>query len=305
MIMNKQSQDTNMTFLLGAGRSGSTLLYKLLSMHPKVGYISSYNNSLPNALPTGYLNRLLAKHVQLKRQVWFEKGGNAHGFQRNVMKRLVPWPVEGENVYARAGIALFEGEKQVLEQQPAQQLRQSMLRLLHQQNADGMLSKRVANNRRIPWLKKAFPEAKFIHLIRDGRDVAYSFSQVGWWNANTRVWWAGKTMQELVEHEGWDELSVTARTWVEAMQTVEKDLKEVDESQVLRVRYEDLLKKPLQVLDDILTFMQVGDSEDYIEQVKCLNLRPVEPKWKKSWDADAYAKVLKQQQSELAGWGYM
>jgi len=244
----------------------------------------------------GYLNYLLAKRLHLKRQVWFEKGGNAHGFKRNILKRFVPWPVEGESVYARAGIPLFESEGVKFDKQVVTRFRKRMLALAKQQHADGMLSKRVANNRRIPWLKAAFPEAKFIHLIRDGRDVAYSFSQVSWWHENTQVWWAGKTMRELVEQEGWDNLSVTARTWVEAVQAVEEGLKEVPESQIL--------DNPLRTLSEIIDFMQVETSQAYMQEVKGLNLRPVDPKWDKKWDDHQYAQVLTQQQELLLNLGY-
>jgi len=293
-----------MTFLLGAGRSGSTLLYKLLSLHPKVGYISSYNNSFPDVLPTGYFNRWLANRLQLKRQVWFEKSGNAHGFKRNIIKRLIPWPVEGESVYARTGIPLFEHEEVKLNEQATKRFRNRMWALKQQQQADVMLSKRVANNRRIPWLKAAFPEAKFIHLIRDGRDVAYSFTQVNWWHEDTQVWWANKTMRELIEQDGWDKLSVTARTWVEAVQAVETGLEEVADSQVLRIRYEQLLKNPRRTLSEILDFMQIETPQDYIQVVEGMHLRPIDAKWKKKWDDSQCAKVLTQQQELLLSLGY-
>lgn len=298
------SNALNMTFLLGAGRSGSTLLYKLLSLHPHVGYISSYNNSLPNVLPTSYANRWLSNRLALKRSVWFERSGNAHGFQRNLFKKMVPWPVEGENIYARAGIPLFESETSTQDDKPAQRLRQSMTRLLSQQGAEGMLSKRVANNRRIPWLQKAFPDGKFIHLIRDGRDVAHSFTQVNWWHKNARVWWANKTMGEL-EQEGWSSLAVTAKTWVEAVETVEQHLTSINSNQVLQVRYEDLLQNPVPILEHILEFMQIRQHMGYIEQVKSLNLRPVQPKWKKVWEKQAYEIVLQQQASLLQQLGYL
>lgn len=294
----------NNIFLLGAGRSGSTLLYKLLSMHPEVGYISSYNNALPNFLPTAYINRWAANRIHLKRQVWFEKNGNAHGFQRNFMHRLMPWPVEGENIYARAGIPLFGDAKHDLNEASAQQLYKTMQKLAQQQGVDVMLSKRVANNRRIPWLKKAFPEAKFIHLVRDGRDVAYSFSQVSWWNEQTRIWWANKTMQEM-NHDGWSNLSVTAKTWVEAVRTVENDLESIHPDQILRINYEDLLAQPMLVLNKILAFMHLKNYSAYAKEIESLNLHPVSPKWQAVWTHEEHAQVLLEQQEELSKWSYL
>lgn len=35
----------------------------------------------------------------------------------------------------------------------------------------------------VPWLSEAFPDAKFVHIIRDGRDVAASMIKAGWVNS--------------------------------------------------------------------------------------------------------------------------
>ena len=40
-----------------------------------------------------------------------------------------------------------------------------------------LLEKTVSNTLRLPFVLKVFPEAKFIHLIRDGRDVTESVSR--------------------------------------------------------------------------------------------------------------------------------
>ncbi len=34
-----------------------------------------------------------------------------------------------------------------------------------------------------PWLSEAFPKAKFVHIILDGRDVAASMIKAGWVNS--------------------------------------------------------------------------------------------------------------------------
>ncbi len=58
------------TFIVGAGRSGTTLLYKILSLHPEVGYITNYDTALLRYLPTPYLIRMIARYPYLKKNAW-------------------------------------------------------------------------------------------------------------------------------------------------------------------------------------------------------------------------------------------
>ncbi len=295
----------NFLFLLGAGRSGSTLLYKLLSLHPKVGYVSNYNNSFPAWIPSGYLNRSVANRLALKRRAWFEKSGNAHGFNRRLLDRIIPCPVEGERIYSRAGIPLFnfdisEGEID----QATNKFYASMLGLAEQQSAHIMLSKRVANNRRIPWLTRAFPKARYIHLIRDGRDVAYSFSKISWWNESAEVWWSGRSMGEMVD-EGWDSLSITARTWVEAVREVDEKLSVMPSGLVMNVRYEELISQPESTLGKIFEFLGVDFGEKYLDQLSALQLRYTHSKWRDAWTKDEVETVLDQQHDLLKKLSYL
>ena len=45
-------------FLIGAPRSGTSLLYKSLALHEGFGYISNYNERLPRWSAVSALNRL-------------------------------------------------------------------------------------------------------------------------------------------------------------------------------------------------------------------------------------------------------
>lgn len=301
--MTLSQSQAGQVFLLGAGRSGSTLLYKVLCLHPEIGYISNYDNSMPSWFSAGWIKRIIADNYNVKREVWFESDGNAYGIERSLLKRLVPWPVEGENVYRRSAIPLegdFDAEPDM---QALQCLRGYLEGLRRAQHTPLFLNKRVANNRRIPWLKAAFSDARYIHLIRDGRDVAYSFSKVSWWGESSHVWWAGKTMKEMVD-SGEDFLSVTARTWVEATRKVTDELKVLPSAQVLDVRYEDLMASPLEQIKRMLEFMELTMTADVETAVASLQLRPRRARWRSEWDAGTLQTVLGQQQQLLEQLGY-
>jgi hypothetical protein len=86
----------------------------------------------------------------------------------------------------------------------------------------------------VPALATLFGDAKFIHLIRDGRDVAKSFQRHGW-NA---PWMHGYTKE-----------------WLRAVELDMKLSKTPLNERILRVRYEDLVLHPQETLRGICAFI--------------------------------------------------
>ena len=93
-------------FLLGPARSGTSLLYRMLCLHPRVAYISNFQRRLPGFAPVAGLDRLPRRLPGMRRAIWFPDGSNAYvyGRRRSWRERVFPAPVEGESVFARCGI---------------------------------------------------------------------------------------------------------------------------------------------------------------------------------------------------------
>jgi hypothetical protein len=75
----------------------------------------------------------------------------------------------------------------------------------------------------IPMLSQMFPEAVFVHLVRDGRDVVLSRTQVAWGSRRFRF-------ETLV--------------WHEQVKRGRADGRMLDPSRYLEIRYEELLDDP-------------------------------------------------------------
>lgn len=82
-------------------------------------------------------------------------------------------------------------------------------------------------------LMGAFPDAHFLHIVRDGRDVAQSWA---------RVDWAGYEVDE------------SARRW-KVWVACGTRCAQLGPSQYLRVRYEDLVRAPEELLREICAFL--------------------------------------------------
>jgi hypothetical protein len=233
-------------FVLGAPRSGTSLVYKLLCLHPQAAWLSNYVRRAPALGWLGALNRLAAALPQRRRAVWFGAGGGdayAYGRPRSATERLFPQPVEGEPVFAHHGItddpavAAPPGAAAGLARTFEQVRRAAGGRLL--------VNKRIANNGRVGVLAEAFPAARFVRITRDGRAVAASLAGVDWW-PTSRVWWYGGTPERWAA-EGGDPLALCAEHWVREVGLLERQVAEHG-VEVVDVRYEDVVAEPVPVL---------------------------------------------------------
>jgi Sulfotransferase family len=85
-------------------------------------------------------------------------------------------------------------------------------------------------------LLKLWPQATFIHMVRDGRDVAYS--------CVTEKGWSGNPWQ-------------ATERWIKAEQLWDRASQQIPAERKLEITYEDLVCQPVQTLDLICKFMGV------------------------------------------------
>jgi hypothetical protein len=290
-------------FIVGAGRSGTTMLYKLISLSVEVGFISNYDEKLPNWFPGGLLTRAVRPHLKTKSGRWFSGDGNAYFMKRPWISKIIPTPVEGEFIYRDCGIPVIPEKDYQITSTSKDCLYNKVSKISRLTGAKRFVLKRTANNRRIPTLNTTFPNALYINLIRDGREVASSLSKVDWWEGDT-VFWAGKKPIEL-EKEGWHPLAICANNWLQHINVINKGLTEIDADRQISIRYEDLLSNPVNVLKTIFDFIDLDMSTDYLDTIQSLNIKPRASKWKSEWSPEELEEVMNIQGPLLRELGYL
>ena len=232
-------------FLIGAPRSGTSLLYKSLALHDGFSYISNYNERLPRWGPVALLNRVPAHLPQARRKVWFGgEGGNAYVYngRRPLVHKLLPMPTEGESLFARSGLPEAPPPDD-LPTRGGHPLAADHLRGLRTfGGGQRLLCKRIANNLRLPLLVEAFPDATFVLLTRDGRAVASSLRKVNWW-PGFWVFWYGSTTDQW-EAAGGDPWELAARHWVEEVEAIACGLTAIPPDQLLLAQLRGLRLRP-------------------------------------------------------------
>jgi hypothetical protein len=301
MSAHPRRAGADVAFLVGAGRSGTTLLYKLLCLHPQVGYISNYENRL-SWFPDGLAARAVAGQLDAKLHAWFNRGGNAYFVDRPWIKKVFPTPHEGESIYRACQVPLYPGRDDLPDARTTECLRRRFARFRRRSGGRLFLSKRTANNRRVRYLSAIFPEARYVHLVRDGREVTQSLAAVEWWADHT-VWWDGRTAAEM-ERCGESRLSICARNWVRELEELRTQLQPVPAHKLVELRFEDLLRDPVTQLERVVRFLGLDFSPAYRSAIETLQLRPVRARWGAEWNAHELACVLREMQPMLRQLGY-
>jgi Sulfotransferase family len=291
-------------FIVGAPRSGTSLLYKLLCLHPEAAWISNWSRRTPGIAPVAALNRLARRPSSARRLVWFgADAANAYvyGRRRALWERLYPMPVEGEPVFRRCGIGQGPADQPV-EGRQAACLRRTFADLQRWSGGRVLISKRIANNQRIPFLAAAFPAARFLHLIRDGRAVAYSLSRVDWWEDGV-VWWYGDTPRRWRERGG-DPWELVATHWVRELASIEEGLGAVASDRQLELRYETLVDDPAVLLQQVARFAALADDPGWRSELDRLRYPNKDEAWRGGLPPEARQRVEAIQRTDLVRLGH-
>lgn len=116
-----------------------------------------------------------------------------------------------------------------------------------------LLEKCPRNVLRIPFLQAVFPEAKFVHIVRDGRDVACSMLP----GAGGKDWLHLRPPAWKGIFEAHDGAVRCAYGWREIMTSALDDLKSVPH---LQIRYEDLVFDPEALASRVLNYLELPPS---------------------------------------------
>jgi len=170
-----------------------------------------------------------------------------------------------------------------------------------QSKADYVVEKTCANSLRVPFINSILPDARFLFLLRDGRDVASSarqrwtapldlqyiwqkakyvpVSDVPYYavryfynrvkkitsNENRLAYWGPVYPGMMRDLENESLIEVCARQWAQCVQYAYEDLEKIDPSQVHCLRYESFVNQPFYEMQRIFEFLQIEVSDQHLE----------------------------------------
>jgi len=239
-------------FIIGAPRSGSTILYQLVTNFFDVSYINNLIHLSRENLFFGFwLSNLLYKN---------KKHNNFQSNYGNTKKFGLNAPSEGGPIwYKWFSKEKIYFEKDSLSDKKVKQIRKHFYAIINKQQKP-LIIKNLMTSQRILPLIKIFPSAKFIFIKRLPEYNAQSIykarkklSPLEWWSVKP------KNYQNLL-NLSLAEQAVNQVYYIEKQ--IMEDLKSVNNNNIIKINYEDLIIDPKAIIALLKRFINTRSKGD-------------------------------------------
>lgn len=225
-----KNQSIQAIFLVGCPRSGTTLLQSLLAAHPEV--ISFPESKFFEYLVPQYEPRRLKLGIASRRLRpmlvnFFEEIGHCE-----LQRRLPLTPL-----FMRQYVNLF---------------RSSLNKIASSQGKSIWIEKTPGHLHYIDSIEKFLPDAKVIHILRNGSDVVASLQDA--FQTNPKIW-----------GEAYQTIDGCIDEWIRDLEITKAHIHKPNHT---LIKYEKLVEIPQEVLEKICEFIGIGFDEKMLENYR-------------------------------------
>jgi hypothetical protein len=287
-------------FVISNGRSGSTLVHELLARHPDVGFVSNLEDRLPG-LPAsaGRFNNELYRRVPpaltRKGRVRFAPSEAWRALAQHVSPMLVrptrdlvaadamPWVAERFH--------RFFAERASVQGKPV---------FVH----------KLTGWPRSGFIQAVFSDARFLHIVRDGRAVVASDLRVPWWRGWEGPDGLGAGALPAAYLADWEASGrsfpvLSGQGWKVAMDAYAAARELVPPGRWLDVRYEDVMTDPPSRFKELLGFMDLEPNPVFDDALRRTPFRAERMNaWRGHLGADDVTALDATLADHLRTWGY-
>ena len=248
-------------FVVGVPRSGTTLVFNSFAARPDLAWFTQHLNRFPGWPSVTALARLIDVLPSVRKSILRSDDGHRWWEKARI------GPVEGYPVWERYAGKRFPYESLVGERPTPEQvdrLRALIGKLLRYQGKDRFATK-ITGPARIGFLSGVFPDAYFMHVIRDGRAVARSLMKVGFWAGSWRersAAWEGVLGDQDVarwRELGEQPLALAGLQWQALIRGAREEAGRYVPERYAEVRYEDFVADPHAAIDEMVAFCELPE----------------------------------------------
>jgi len=223
-------------FILGHSRSGTSILIKMIRKYLKINFgtesqfIVRFYKKIDKYLPLNEPENLFRLINDLHGERWFKRIKQRFGFELDKAKLL-----DAITDFSYAGVlrAIFEQFAEY-----------------HDMVRWGDKTPEYIFD--LPVLNELFPDARYIHIVRDGRDVALS---------------------EFKTQFGAKNIYKAAEEWSKKVKLIRKFAAGLPSVSFYEIRYEDFLAWPEHTFSGLIDFLKIDDDDNWLSAFIFKHLR--------------------------------
>lgn len=279
-------------FFVGMPRSGTTVVFDAFAARRDVAWPSQHLARAPGVPAVALLSRLSDLTPALRRSV------SRSDQSRPWLERLRVGPSEAYSFWRRCcgdkfpfdyllGVEASESERACV--------RRAVAKILRYHGKPRFAAK-VTGPGRIGYLSSIFADARFVHVVRDGRAVVRSLMDVYFWRERNRMdepaWRNGLLEVDLADwrhHQRTPEV-LAAVQWRRVVESTRREAARLAPDRYAEIRYERFVQNPNGTLDQIASFCDLPPSHEAKSFLsKRFELRDMNFQWRERFGADQAA----------------
>lgn len=295
----REARDWPGCFVVGTGRCGSTLLRRLLRCHPDL-HLPKETHWIP-ILHDFFGGREISsdEFLQAVGKVYMAKGKTAWA---RILKE--------ESLDEADFTASLRSEIEALDRHDLRSIMEVFYRSLARSNGAILWGDKTPDyGLCMGLLQRMWPDAKFLHIVRDGRDVALSMSrvlsfqlQVAW---DVCYWptiaWEKAYAARLPEAQKPRPAEDFFELWRRRLLRIRDEATRLPGGQYMEIGYDELLTAPKAVLDRVSSFLGLPPRPGWIAEAAA----QVQPgNRRKNVDDEAYLSLTRSQDPVLRALGF-
>lgn len=281
-------------FIIGCPRSGTTLTLRTMAIHEELAWVSNYVNLFPNNIYFTIFNRIY--NISLLGKYLYKNINQRQRTSFDNLKEIVSSPVEPWRFWNNY-LQKFQWQRQGninprrryttdLKSGEIERIRNVVGKMIKLQGKTRFLSK-YTDFPRIQYLSKAFPDAKFIHVLRSGYAVAASYTRkmekqkFNTWDE--REWWISGWPAEWQKE--WKSKFNTPHTlsayqWKYFVSEIFKDAENISQDRYYEVNYNDIVSQPINTFNRLFEFCELKKSKRVEWYLNAIQIQNMNGKWK-------------------------
>lgn len=282
-------------FVVGTGRCGSTLLSDMLSCHPEALILSETLAGLDrsDAFKPGLVEKEELIKLLKRSNPFIDMSINRSSLDKEALIKqpetsLPVWFMVTLPFLTDKPDELFAEILNEVESFPTQTMADHYSRIFNwlqgKFNKSFWIERSGESAVYLPALFDTYPNAKYVHIHRDGPEVVMSMSKFYFLSLMTSFFNNPVSKQELLETEyggkpvslsdpisqrmsdGGPPLAEHAAYWNFQLFMAYQAFARMEPSQLLQVRFEDLISRPQLVMEQIATFFEMPDAPGWIDK---------------------------------------